>query len=188
MRWDDLFADLEAQVDQAVAAELDLEVADRSRRELAAITLLDRAGAYRGAVVQVGIRGHGAVEGVLADAAEQWLMVEESGGREVLVPLGGCLWLRGLGRAAEVPAEHSLARRLGLGPALRSLARARIPVVLGLADGSQVDGTVDRVHADHLDLAEHPRDELRRRAAVRGVRTIPFAALVLVRPAAAGPG
>lgn len=187
MRWDELFADLEAQVDQAAAAELDLEVADRSRRELAAITLLDRASAYRGAVVQVGVRGHGALQGVLADAAEHWLLVEESGGREVLVPSAGCLWLRGLGRAADVQAEQSLARRLGLGPALRSLARGRVPVQLGLADGSQLSGTIDRVHADHLDLAEHPSDELRRPTAVRGVRTVPFAALALVRPAVAGP-
>jgi len=186
MRWDELFADLEAQLNRAAATELDLEVADRSRRELAAITLLDRTTAHRGAVVQVGVRGHGVVQGVLADVAQHWLMVEEPVRREVLVPVAGCLWLRGLGRAAEVPAEQSVARRLGLGSALRSLARGRVAVQLGLLDGSQISGTIDRVQADHLDLAEHPSDEPRRREAVRGVRTVRFDALSLVRSASSG--
>ena len=52
---------------------------------------------------------------------------------------------------------------------------------LVLVDGSVLPGTIDRVGADHLDLAEHGRGELRRAAAVRQVRLVPLAALVAVR-------
>ena len=183
MRWDDLFADLEAQLDLEQAAELWVEVADRSRRELAAISLLDRASAHVGSPVQLGVTGASTVSGALLDATQEWLLVEERSGREVLVPTTACLWLRGLGRASEVVARESVARRLGLGAALRSLAQQRVVVRLQLADGAQATGTIDRVHADHLDLAEHPSDEPRRRDAVRGVRTVPFRAIGVVRPA-----
>jgi hypothetical protein len=183
MRWDDLFADLEAQLDRDDAAELRAEVADRSRRELAAIALLDRASAHLGTDVQLGVSGVGPVRGRLVDTAEQWLLVEEHPGREVLVPVPACLWVMGLGRAVERQSERSLRRRLGLGSALRSLAQQRVPLHLVLTDATQVTGTIDRVHVDHVDLAEHPADEPRRRGVVLGVRAVCFGAISLVRPA-----
>jgi hypothetical protein len=71
--------------------------------------------------------------------------------------------------------------RLGLGSALRGIARDRMPVQVWLTDGSVVSGTVDRVGADFLELAEHGTGEARRRGDVTGVRTVPFGALALVR-------
>ncbi len=183
MRWADLFADLEAQLDSEQATEHRTEVADRSRRELASIALLDRLSAHLNRPIQLGVEGVGPVSGTLVDAAAQWLLVEERPGRPAVVPVQACLWLQGLGRAVEVPPERSVARRLGLGSALRTLARQRVPVHLHLRDAAQVTGTIDRVHADHLDLAEHPADEPRRRELVRGVRAVPLPAIALVRPA-----
>jgi hypothetical protein len=182
MRWTELFADLEAQLDNEEAAEQRVEVAERSRRELASITLLDRLAAHLGEPIQLGVEGVGPVRGRLVDAATQWLMIEETPGRAAVVPVRACLWLQGLGRAAAIPAEHSVARRLGLSSALRTLARQRVSVQLHLRDAAQVSGTIDRVHADHLDLAEHPGDEPRRREAVRGVRAVPLRAIAMVRP------
>lgn len=182
MRWEELFADLEAQLEAETAADLRSEVAERSRLELARITLADRASAHRGGQVQVGVLGAAAVQGRLLDVADGWLLVATERHREVLVPVLACQWLVGLGRAADRQGP-AVVRRLGLTSALRSLARQRVTVRLVLTGGSELTGTIDRVLADHLDLAEHPGDSARRRDAVRVVRAVRLAALATVGPA-----
>jgi hypothetical protein len=47
-------------------------------------------------------------------------------------------------------------------------------------------GTIDRVGADYLDLAEHAPDEPRRAGSVRAKRTVPFAAILFVQRAVTG--
>jgi hypothetical protein len=193
MRWDELFADLEAQLEREAAAEHRAEVADRTRRELASLTLLDRLVAHRGSMLSLGICGSGApgqpgepvdrVQGVLVDVAAQWVLVEERPARATLVPVAAVSWVRGLGRASVVLPQSALARRVGLSAALRSLGQHRVAVSVRLQDGSTVNGTFDRVGADQADLAEHLPDEPRRAGAVRGVRTLPFGAIGFVRPA-----
>jgi hypothetical protein len=182
MRWDDLFRDLEAQLAAATGAELDAEVADRSRREAALLGLLDRARAAVGHPVLVRVLGAGPVDGVLSDVGSQWLLMAETGGREVLVPLAGVVSLSGLRAWSGVPGETgAVFARLGLGSALRGIARDRLPVQVWLTDASVVSGTVDRVGADFVEVTEHGAGEPRRRGEVGAVRTIPFAALALVR-------
>jgi hypothetical protein len=182
MRWDELFRDLEAQLAAAEAADLDPEVADRTRREAALLGLVDRARAAVGHPVVVRVHGAGPVDGVLAEVGAAWLLVTETGGREVLVPLAGVVSLAGLRAWTGAPGEAGqVFARLGLGSALRAIARDRSPVQVCLGDGSVVSGTVDRVGADFVEVTEHGSGEARRRGAVTGVRTIPFAALALVR-------
>jgi hypothetical protein len=181
MRWQGLFDDLEAQFDAAQAAELAGEVAERTRRETALLRLVDRLRAADGTEVAVTLPGAGVLRGRLLDAGSDWLLVEEPGSREVLVPLRAVLGVTGVGPRAAVPDESAVAKRLDLRWALRGLARSRTGVALGLVDGSVVTGTLDRVGADHLDLAEHGLGEARRAGAVRQVRLVPLAALALVR-------
>jgi hypothetical protein len=183
MRWDDLFADLEAQLAAAETATWRGELADRSRAELGRVALVDRLVVRRQQPLTVAVRDTGALRGRLLDVGYEWLMIEDESQRTVLVPAAACLWLTGLGRAAEIQSERSVARRLGLTTILRTLAQQRISVTLTVSGDLQITGTIDRVQADHLDLAEHPADQPRRAGDVLAVRTVPFAAIALVRPA-----
>lgn len=182
MRWDELFRDLEGQLEAAQGADLTAEVADRTRREVAQLRLVDRLRPAIGHPVCVHVHGGDHTTGRLCDVGAQWLLVDEPGGRQALVPLAAVLGVTGLGALSAVPgAEGRVAVRLGLGHALRGIARDRLPVAVRLADGSQVSGTVDRVGEDFLELAEHPPGEPRRRGEVTGLRTVALAALAVVR-------
>ena len=182
MRWTALFDDLEAQLEAADDAELAAEVADRSRREAALLALHDRLGGSLGAPLTVQLPALGALHGGLRDSGPDWLLLEEPGGREALVPLAAVLGVTGVGPRSSVPGSGGpVARRLDLRWALRGLARSRAGVVVGLSDGSLLPGTLDRVGLDHLDLAEHPAGEVRRPTAVRSVRLVPLRALAVVR-------
>ncbi len=179
MRWKALFDDLNGQVEASERHELDAEVRDRTRREAGLVRAGDRLRAATGAPLVVTVHGAGALRGCLLDAGPDWLLLDESG-REVLVPLAAVLAVGGLSRRTQEP-EGEVGRRLDLRWALRGLTRDRAPVQLLLRDGTVLVGTLDRVAADHVDLAEHAPGEARRAAAVRGVRMVPLAALALVR-------
>jgi hypothetical protein len=174
VRWERLFADLEAQYDAAQQAELAGEVADRSRREIAQVRLADRLSATDGEV-QVGVAGTDPVRGTVVAHGPDWLLVGDDM-NETLVLLDAVSWVRGLSTRAE-PSRSAVAARLGLGHALRGLARDRAETTVVLRTGEQVIGTIDRVGADFVDLAEHPPGEPPRAGAVRATRTIGFAAL-----------
>ena len=60
------------------------------------------------------------------------------------------------------------------------LARRRLYVEIVLPAGSSA-GTIDRVGRDHVDVAEHERDEPRRDRVVRRARLIPFESIECVR-------
>lgn len=182
MRWESLFTDLEGQLLAAEAAELAGEVSERTRREQAAVSTSDRVAGSRGHPVAVTAMGTGVLRGVLLDVGVDWLLLEEPAGREVLVPLHAVLSLTGLGTATSPPgSEGFVGRRLDLRWALRGLARSRTGVALVLRDGSTLSGTLDRVGADHVELAEHGAGEARRAAAVREVRLVPLTAVSAVR-------
>jgi hypothetical protein len=118
----------------------------------------------------------------LLDAGVDWVLLEETGLREVLVPLAAVLAVTGVGSRSAAPgAEGEVARRLDLRWALRGLARDRAGVAVVLRDGTTVSGTLDRVGADHVDVAEHAPGEPRRASAVRQVRLVPLSALALLR-------
>ncbi|MDQ1711536.1 MAG: hypothetical protein QOE45_986 [Frankiaceae bacterium] len=172
-RWAALFADLAAELDAAEAAETDAEIRDRTRRELARVPLAGRLVAALGAEVTVTTRA-GATSGTLADAGPGWLLVGDT-----LVAEAAVTSIQGLGPYADAPG--AVRRALTIGYALRALARRRVPVAITLTDGLSLDGTLDRVGADHAELAVHPPGEPRRPDNVTGTRTIPFAAIATVR-------
>jgi hypothetical protein len=181
VRWELLFADLEAMADAAERAAFEGEVVERARAERAELLLVDRLRAHVGAQLGVRLLGGDRLVARLADVGVDWVLLDGAG--SLLVPLAAITGVDGLSRRAALAAGE-LARRVRLRVLLRRLVRERAAVQLRLADGQVLGGTIDRVGADHLDLALHPADEPRRRDAVRGVSVIPLAALVLVRSVA----
>ncbi len=182
VRWESLFADLDAQLEAAEAAELAAEVADRSRREVGRLRLADRLRSAIGHPLVVATAGGTALAGRLAAVGPDWLLLTEIPGRETLVAAAGILSVTGLGGRSDEPgSEGEVAMRLDLRFALRGLTRGRVGVTITLVDATSVTGTLDRVGADYVELAEHPAGEPRRARDVRMVRTIPLTALAVVR-------
>jgi hypothetical protein len=186
MRWQRLFADMQAELEAGAVAAERAEDASRARLEMGAVRLEDRLGGAVGRELVLRCRGAGEVRGLLTEAGSGWVLLTEAGGREVLVALSSVRTVAGLDRATAVPAGGEVARRLDLRWALRSLARDRSSVQVLLDDGGGLTGTVDRVGADFLEIAQHAPDELRRSAAVQGVRAVALDAVAAVRRLAPG--
>lgn len=181
MRWEALFAELEAEFEAADALEVDGEVRDRARRENATLRLVDRLAAARDGAIAVQVAGL-VLRGRLTEAGSDWLLLTESPARDVLIPLAAVASVTGLGRWSAAPGSAGrVGARLDLGYALRALARDRAAVTITLIDGSNCAGTIDRVGADFVEIAEHPAAEARRVAAVTSVRTVPRAAILFIR-------
>lgn len=190
MRWEKLFADLEARWSAMADAEFAAEVADRVRSEIARVATGDRLRAGRGSFVRLQLLGGTVVEGTLRSVGPDWLLVADqgAGGVEVLVVTRALAAVSGLGRGGAAPAPVGAAgaggavgARLDLAYALRQIARDRLPVVVTLLDATAVVGTIDRVGLDHLELAEHPAAEVRRAREISATRLIPTGAVAAVR-------
>jgi hypothetical protein len=187
MRWQQLFADLQAQFDEEEAAPERSESASRARAEMGAVRLSQRLLGSLGGRVAVTCRGAGRVDGVLVDVGSDWLLLEDDHGRQNLVATAAVGGVAVLGRATAAPEAPGAVRGLlDLRRALRALVRDRAGVQVVLDDGTVMTGTLDRVGADYVELAEHPADLARRSEAVRGVRAIVIAAVVVVRTGASG--
>jgi len=179
MRWDRLFDDLQAQLDAGEQREL--EVSDRTRRERALVGLHERLIAHRGQGIELRLAAGVLVSGLVADAGSDWLLVDDPGDRGSLVPFAAIVAVNGLGVRAATGAGMAIAKRFGLGYALRGLSRDRAVVSLTDIGGSVTTGTIDAVGADALDLSEHPADVARRAENILARRVIPFAAIVVIR-------
>lgn len=182
MRWDALFDDLAAQAVVLEQAERAAEVEERTRGEVGSLSLVDRARASAGSPVRLRLRGGLALAGELARVAPDWLLIDEGAGRETVVATAQVVSLRGLGRYSAVPGSAGVVEsRLGLRHALRAIARDRSAIRVLLDDGSAVDGTIDRVGADFIEVATHAAAEPRRRPDVRDIELLPLAAVAAVR-------
>ncbi len=192
MRWQNLFDDLEGQLESGLGAEeVDL-AAEEERLRLGRLTLRDRILALRtageGELVTLTLRTGERLVLAIGAVGRDWLAGEQDAGprRSAIVPLGAIATLDPVGaqltaslRAAPEP-PTALSTRLGLAFVLRDLARRRAGVDVSLA-GTSCHGTIDRVGRDHLDLAEHAPGDARRAGSVARIRLVAFDALDLVR-------
>jgi hypothetical protein len=197
MRWDDLFDDLESQLEQELGAEEVDVLAEEERLRLGRLTLRDRLVV----VTRPGERMPEELSVVLHDGqllsilvrtiGRDWLAGELAGPRRgsVLVPLAaiasvlpsGEQLARSVNGDLASDASIALSARLGMSFVLRDLCRRRAAVELCTRAESRLHGTLDRVGRDHVDLAEHEAGVPRRAAAVTRIRILPIEHLVLVR-------
>jgi hypothetical protein len=196
MRWDRLFADLEARFEEIEDAQAAAELADRERVAVGAVLMIARLAGSLDQSVRLRLAGSALVTGTLRSVGPDWLLVVDGQGRESVIALAGITAVEGL-RSSTGPEPGGLALRLDLRRALRGLVRDRAPVAVGLvgsggaattdvgsfaaAGTSEIVGTIDRVGADFIEVAVHAAWEPRRAGAVRSVVLVPIAAILLVR-------
>ena len=181
MRWERLFADLEIELAAAEAAERDAEVSERTRGEVAKLRLVDRLRVVEDETLSVDLCGAGTWSGRVVDAGPDWVVLGGDPRGDVVAALGAVCAITGLTRRSAIPGdEGEVAERFRLGAVLRGVARDRSTVRVLTRDGAAYPGTIDRVGADFLELAEHDIDRPRRHRDVRWMRVVPFAALAAV--------
>lgn len=194
MRWQNLFDDLESQLESELGAdEVDL-LAEEERLRLGRLTLRDRVRAIHTEAPELPLalafRGGERLTLRIGALGRDWIAGETDAGplRSAIVSLAAVASLDPVGAqlAASLrvdPAPEpptALSARLGLAFVLRDLCRRRAAVELQLG-AQRWHGTIDRVGRDHLDLAEHAPGEPRRTGAVARIRVVAFAALDAVR-------
>lgn len=198
MRWEQLFDDLESQLEHELGAEQVELLAEEERLRLGRLALRDRLRAMMPvatmvAPLRVALTGGERVALAPGAVGRDWLAGELVGdgsrARSCVIPLAAVaavlpdaeqLRASTAPPGGEGPVTGSLAGRLGLAFVLRDLCRRRTPLDLTTRDGT-LHGTIDRVARDHLDLAEHEPGSVRRDGAVRGLRMLPLDRLVLAR-------
>jgi hypothetical protein len=187
VRWDELFADLEGQLEHGLGAEERETELEEERLRIGRTSLRDRIAALVGDPQPLRLR---LVDGALVDlvprtVGRDWASGDLAGtAAQVVVPVAGIAALlpaaAQLERSLAPVAPGAVTDRIGLPFVLRDLARRRRPVRLTTPGGS-LAGTIDRVGRDHLDLAVHPVDGRRRASAVARIEVLALAQLVLVR-------
>jgi hypothetical protein len=198
MRWDNLFDDLESQLEQELSAEeVDLQ-AEEERLRLARLGIRDRlrslaiAQGTEDRMLSLTLAGGSRVTVEPATFGRDWLageLREESGRRpKCIVPLDAIdavtltrrQVIQSLDQTRGEESAGALSARLGLAFVLRDLCRRRQAVQLWLVDG-RLHGTIDRVGRDHLDLAVHEAGHPRRESEVNEYRIVRLSQLTFVR-------
>ncbi len=185
MRWTRLFDDLEAQLIRLEQADLAADVSDRVRSERGQVTLLEALSADCGRTIAIEALGIGSLTGVLSEVGQDWCILESTTAgsvrqRAVLLPAASIQSLTGLSGFAD-QREGASRRRFGIRSALRALGRDRAMVRIHLTGGGTVQGTIDRIGQDHIDVVDHPDDAPRRASVVRAVHTVPLWAICALR-------
>lgn len=197
MRWDNLFDDLEGQLEQELhAEEVDLH-AEEERLRLGRLALRSRLaglsgrpGQGGGHVVRVALVSGDTITIRPTTFGRDWLAADlldgPAPGAQCVLPLAAIAAVilhqeqvaDSLGAESESAAR--LIDRIGLSFVLRDLCRRRKSLLLR-TQGGPVTGTIDRVGRDHVDVAVHEPGTLRRAGEVQHVRMVPLAQIQLVQ-------
>lgn len=175
MRWAALFQDFESQLDAARRADLSARSSELARVEAGSVELADRFRAARGRQLRLRLRSGRDVIGVVDEVASTWLLVSTQHGT-MLIPAEAVDVVHQLDVGAT--AQRSAVRaRLGLGHALRALARDRALVLVATVSGDMT-GLIDQVGRDYLELGL--ADASGSAGRCRETALVPFHALVAI--------
>lgn len=177
MRWDSLFADLQAQWEAEAQGVLAAEAAAAAELERSRLLLADRLRACGGSHVDVTLITGERLLVTLGEVGADWCSGSVAGGA-VLVPLGAIAAVQGLG-AKSAQQESAAQRRLGLSAPLRALARNREEAVIFGQYGEIARGVLLAAGQDHLDVAVTGSGL----GAQAALRTVSLNAVVLIRSA-----
>jgi hypothetical protein len=173
-----LFEELEAEFEASLRREAEQEAVAALRAQAAETSLWESLARRVGTeiVVRAGTRMY---RGTLLASYPDFFVVRASNRSQHLIRLSPTI-------SVWMPADRQRLRPLAPAPryrfvlALRELARRREPVRLELADENAVDGTVQLVGSDYLELAEHDLAEPCRGPSITGRRLVGIAAVVVV--------
>lgn len=193
MRWDNLFDDLEGQLEHELSAESDDLRAEEERLRLGRLSLRSRLRGLAGppgasAVVRIVLLSGELLAVRPTTFGRDWMAGEAvtPAGGQCVVPLDAIASVilgadeAGNPAGSESESASRLADRIGLPFVLRDLCRRRSSIRLLTATGA-LDGTIDRVGRDHLDLAVHAPGTLRRSRDVHQYRIVPLRQIELIR-------
>ena len=194
VRWERLFEDLEGQLEAEWESERAALDSESERLRLSRVRLRDRLVAFGspGSPEHLALAAadgstlRGTIEAVGADFLA--LRVGDAPSGTALVRIDAVVSITAaeasMLRSARPEAERAragLAERMTLGFVLRDLARRRSAVRVHALHGDVQTGTIDRVGADHLDLAVHEPGTPRRTGEVRAHRILPFTGIAWIR-------
>ncbi|MGH3357883.1 MAG: hypothetical protein ACRDO7_03710 [Nocardioidaceae bacterium] len=171
MRWDDLFAALEAEADDLDRRNRDADIADRTRSAQAQQSWLARCG---GQELAVRVAGAGVLRGVPDRVATAWLLLRTGGSTDWIVSTAAVLSVSGLSEVAVSGAL--LDERLGWTHVWRVLSRDRSEVRVVCSDGTVVRGVPEAVGRDYVEVRAYDAG----RPVGRTTEAVPYAAIAAV--------
>ncbi|RZU61084.1 hypothetical protein [Zhihengliuella halotolerans] len=177
MRWETLFADLEAQLNGEAARGRTAEIQEMVSYERSQVPMAGRLVAWVGQEVDLVTLGGQRFSGVLRTSGSGWVALR-SGALEYIVFTGAIRSIEGRGQRVGSTDRARISLRL----ALRAIARDRSAVTIFATDGEvAVTGTIDYVGTDFLQVAVHAPGELPERGAITARQVLPLAAVAVIQ-------
>jgi hypothetical protein len=149
-----VFEEFEAEFDAGLRLEAEQETVAALRAEIGETVLWEQL-ARRAGTQAVAHAGSRRFRGVIIASYPEFLVLHDGDGTEHLIRYGPAT-------SVALPAETAT-----LQPTPAAAARRREPVRVELVDGGRVDGTIEAVGSNYLEIAEHDLGEARRRRAVK---------------------
>jgi hypothetical protein len=177
MRWEEsvlaMFDDLEMQAEGLHLVERAVEVEELGVAKFAEVELVGRLHGSIGSALRVGLVDGLELQGRLAGAGTDWMLIDDDQGGEWFVHLSAVSVVLGLGQRSVPSSALRVSARLSIRSVLRAVADDRQPCVVRLHGGRTLHGNLTRVGADFA--------ELRQADVGARVVTVPLTAIAVVQ-------